>query len=354
MISYICKQSQRTTLKLNIMKSRQDFVASANIETLNRCVIVSLIKDKRDSKDSTASRKLYNAKDDINRHINDYRKQIYALTDTLPYKVTVQIQDFPVDQNLIPIVLQTFNDIRIFVNFYEYPSNTLYNQAQDAPLSHFVEITPHSHNGQNKLNTKGSSMASIEMTSVSESVFNTIEDIMMDIMMYNTFTGFPDTTNLETRRKFSQVKVEYIKNNFCEYKGLWSEANAGYIALASFFRTGKKINCEDYVKCWLSLTESFNGGTPPPIKEQVKKHRLYHQLPIKEIEEYFESLPNLSGAFVLARISKRPKSLDACKRLDSVFKGSKMKIGKYIICPIAKINRFIPVAEYLDLIYIRK
>ena len=38
------------------MKSRQDFVASANIETLNRCVIVSLIKDKRDSKDSTASR----------------------------------------------------------------------------------------------------------------------------------------------------------------------------------------------------------------------------------------------------------------------------------------------------------
>ena len=77
------------------MKSRQEFVSSANIETLNRCVVVSIINDKNDP---ITSRKFYNAKEEINRHINYFREQIYNLTDTLPYKVAVKIQDFPVTE----------------------------------------------------------------------------------------------------------------------------------------------------------------------------------------------------------------------------------------------------------------
>lgn len=333
------------------MKSRQEFVSSANIETLNRCVVVSIINDKNDP---ITSRKFYNAKEEINRHINYFREQIYNLTDTLPYKVAVKIQDFPVTEELIPIVLQTYEGIRVFVNFYEHPFTTLYDQVHSSSISHFVEISSHSHNNQNKLNSVDSSMASIDISSDYKSLFYTIEDIMLDIMMYNTFIDFPNTKDIETRRKFSNVKVEYVKNNFCEYKGLWSEVNVGYIALASFFRTDDKINCEEYINCWFSLIKNFNGGTPPPIKEQLRSHRLYHQLPISKIEEYFLRLPDTNGAFVLARISKQPKSSDARKRLESVFKGTKMEIGKYIIVPIDKINRFISVAEYLDLIYIRK
>ncbi|GHT36879.1 hypothetical protein AGMMS49574_29200 [Bacteroidia bacterium] len=273
----------------------------------------------------------------VNRNISSRLDQMMKLTRIVPRRVTLtqsspfkpfinENSEFDIDAIGDP------SNLRIILNFESIDGKYINDSIIGKNISHLVEISLIDHSN-NDLNSYESSSATIYVSSTEvDKICKIIEDIMIDISMFNTFFNDNNSISLEKKRDFSYVKVAYaVKQKLSSTE--WDvNRNKGYISLAGYFWDKGKFNIGGYCNCWDEIKKEMDViNDILPVKAQLKKHTSYHQLPVNKIEKEYNLLE--PGEYVLARITKVPNKEKSYELLRTLFGGSKVRVGKVRLFP---------------------
>ncbi len=230
------------------------------------------------------------------------------------------------------------SNLRIIINLEKIKEEEIHESISKQPISHLVEIClfdDYEKDNDNLVNFKVPTTrlypAPKQLTqSVVNKVNRIIEDVLLDISLYHTLIVSHHKDDLEFRRKFSQLKVEYVKKKKIAEgkKTIWnSENKKGYLSLAGYFWKDDKFDVKGYVDSWIELRNELFGSEIgiPSIEEQIKRHTDEKKLSSKKYVRLYEELP--PGQYFFARIYKKPNSNQLCI-LQALFGGKgKPEIG---------------------------
>lgn len=197
-------------------------------------------------------------------------------------------------------------------------------------------------------------------------VFSIIEDIILDIAMFNSFVlDKKKLTDLDFKIDISERKVQFAnKLNLPNEYGIQIE-NIHYFSFASACRNGQSFNINKYIEIWTEFSNQFlsNGvketvelsSTPlkntndrvvislNDVKEIFRNFKEKGQIPMKDICREINTLSN--GSYLLIRIAQKCNRKKQAASVLTYFKGSSYRIGKWRIVPFSeydKIKRYSP------------
>lgn len=164
-------------------------------------------------------------------------------------------------------------------------------------------------------------------------IIQIIEDVLLDIFVFNV-AGLEDKyKKLSQKRAFSKLKVDFCKGHqivsnvdqYVDYKN--------YCSFASFCRAEDgSLDIVGYVKMWDDFINELEKEIPhidnkDVVKEILKQHKKGGQISERRLLAMLSEKPH--GRYVLVRVDKKPTTYQA-QRLKSLFPGV-VKIGKFKI-----------------------
>jgi len=348
------------------MPSELPLFDSIKKQELNR--MITFILTSNGSKESKETKAKISFKiQDININVLKKLENIAKLYNATPSRINLALSKppFPIFNGNIEDIFDIVTDsefLRIIVKFEDYNTQDLNKIIDDKKISHIVEInvleeksnqiTKDNHNDENI------TCATIYPKSI-DGIYKVIEDVILDIAMYHTVIS-PNLlqTDLEIKRSISFLKLSYAKKLKLKSEN-WN--SKGYISLAGYFRT-KKNNYFDfgaYVKCWDEIYMEAKSLYPADfvikknsINDQLKRHRLYKQLPIKKIISIYNHLEE--GRYLLICTTVRPQQKHKRREILVYFKGINWRKTKINIVDFSKFEEIVKYSEWVSIFKIIK
>ena len=174
-----------------------------------------------------------------------------------------------------------------------------------------------------------------------------ITDIVLDIIMFNSYS-FLKAMTIKEKREFSQQKYRFfVENNLsCIYD--YKNEKALYYSFAfSARRDSSKIDLEYYISLWDKFIETYYGDKKhieKSVKEQFSQHIDKGELP-QNIHRKFDNYTK--GAYLLLRTNK-DRTEKIHPQLYNLFGIKKFRKGKLRIVPISDFEKYKPLLENLD------
>lgn len=180
-----------------------------------------------------------------------------------------------------------------------------------------------------------------------------IEDVVFDIQMFYHYNFDATFSSIEQRKAFSQKKQIFCLNRKLHSPYITS-TNSNYCSIASYCRNDKfEFNYNQYSELWSEFEKELfftdNNNKPAIAKivdEIISKHPQGKQLSYKKLYKEIIELPK--GRYCIIRIIKKSKNKQVIHSLNPLFKGSKVKIGKFCIIPINKTQTYKDHKEYFS------
>ena len=299
--------------------------------------------------------------DKLNRNITSRLDKIANVANFTPLRITVSKSSpsYPSINNPQEVLsnISNVDGLRILINFEQYDPEVMAKKILAQNISHLVEISFLPEDTKCEINKEGSSCATVYVSSSLDKAFKIIEDVMLDISMYNTLIAPHNDFSIEAKRAFSQVKIDFVRKMKLESEDWNTNKNKGYVAIAGYFWNNENFNYKEYVNCWLKIKEELLGkeymqSLIPSLESQLRRYTDWGELPYKSIEKKFQHLP--TGEYVLARIFKIPKRKITKQSLLSIFGGKVIKRGKIKIVEKQNVSIFVKHKEYVKLFPVYK
>ncbi|MEB3373846.1 hypothetical protein SFC43_13340 [Bacteroides sp. CR5/BHMF/2] len=143
-----------------------------------------------------------------------------------------------------------------------------------------------------------------------DKAFKIIEDVMLDIVMYNSLIAPNYDSTIEAKRAFSQMKINFINKLKLHSEDWNTDKHKGYIAIAGYFWNKDYFDYAEYINCWLKIKQELFQEDEIvlvvySLREQLKRYVDVGELSIRKVEKMFEKLPK--GEYLLVRLFKVPK-----------------------------------------------
>lgn len=250
-------------------------------------------------------------------------------------------------------VLNPVHDLRVIVNLTNELNCGSNDVLSNYDISHLIELI--FHDETDRIVKVETDLLTKLLVQKKETVFELIEDVLLDISMFHTYIK-PRLHNIDiqVRKKFSAFKIEHALLNDLK-SSIWKiEGNSSYVSLASTCRSSNKFDFHKYVNIWQNLAQKYevthSGNTYfPTILEQLRNHNKFMQLPIRRLLKEIEKLA--PGTYFLIRTEHKPDNGNTRKAVLSYFKGSKWYVGKV---KILNENKYEKLKDYSSAISIFK
>lgn len=315
---------------------------------------------KTQNKDTTNRRitsEVCNKFDNLNRNISKRLNKIIEFAPFAPLRITVlkSTPSYPYLGEGTPDVLSNISDVeslRILINFEPYNTEIMTSKILAQNISHLVEISFLPEDSSCEINQEGSSCATVYVSSSIDKAFKIIEDVMLDISMFNTLIDPKGESSIETRRAFSKIKIDFV-NRFNLHSDCWNtQTHKGYVAIAGYFWNKDYFDYKGYINCWLRIKqELFNEKEITPIvyslDEQLKRNADAGELPMRSIRRLYNKLPE--GEYILVRLYKIPKLKVVQESLRCLLGGKIIKRGKVKIYLKKDIHIFDKYRDYVKI-----
>lgn len=221
--------------------------------------------------------------------------------------------------------------------------------------SHIVEISVgETHDKKNK-----NDMFEFKVTISSiEELCSIIEDVMLDIQMFYHFGLNKDFKNVEERKNFSLLKVDFCKEKMCDF-----EIQKRYYSLATFCKNGSnELDYKNYAELWEAFYKKINGNVYSTeymtedylnkiVDDIINKHPYGNQISRRKLCKIIFNLKK--GRYILACLISRPHNKKTLRIISPLFKGTKLRRGSIMIVPYesrikyCRQNRYIHVYEFV-------
>ena len=174
-----------------------------------------------------------------------------------------------------------------------------------------------------------------------------ITDIMLDIIMFNSYS-FLKSMTIKEKRKFSQQKYNFFVDNQlpCPYD--YKNEKPLYYSLAFSARKDDfTFDIEYYIDLWDKFIDTYYGNEKhieKSVKEQLCQHVDKGELP-KNVHRRFDN--SSKGAYLLLRTNKdRTEKIQP--QLFNLFGIKEFRKGKLKIVPISDFETYKPLLTNLD------
>jgi hypothetical protein len=278
------------------------------------------------------------------------------------------------------------SDVRAIVSGFDIEDN---RKLDNVEPSHLVQVVI--ANDRLGWHEGGSMAHSIVRTT--EKLWPTlIEDIFLDICMFQSFPDRKQKQTIEREKKnhlFAQKKVDYVKslNRDSTYGPIIG--NPRYLAISSFYRYGQQLDIEPYVQSWTTFLTSLDSR--PEVKSRgaaasihnsliirsltsadelvatgqiagesanelskskivtdiVQRHLKGPQINARKLGKLIEGLPK--GSYFLIRTETKPRLQKAEISLSSLFGPGIWKTGKMRIMPIGDLPKYKAYDPYISI-----
>lgn len=295
--------------------------------------------------------------DNLNKNISKRLNKIIEIAPFTPLRITVikSTPSYPFLSEGTVDVLSNINDVdslRIIINFEPYNADVMTKKILAQNISHLVEISFLPENCESEINQEGSSCATVYVSSCLDKAFKIIEDVMLDIVMYNSLIAPNYDSTIEAKRAFSQMKIDFINKLKLHSEDWNTNKHKGYIAIAGYFWNKDYFDYAEYINCWLRIKkELFQEDEIVPVisslREQLKRYVDVGELSIRRVEKLFEQLPK--GEYLLVRLFKVPKRKMKQEVMLHLFGGRVLNRKKIRIIPRKDIHIFDKYKEYIKI-----
>lgn len=174
-----------------------------------------------------------------------------------------------------------------------------------------------------------------------------ITDIVLDIIMFNSYS-FLKAMTIKEKREFSQQKYRFfVENNLSCIYDYKNEKPLYYSLAFSARRDSSKIDLEYYISLWDKFIKTYYNDKKhieKSVKEQLSQHIDKGELP-KNIHRKFDNYTK--GAYLLLRTNK-DRTEKIHPQLYNLFGIKKFRKGKLRIVPISDFEKYKPLLENLD------
>lgn len=174
-----------------------------------------------------------------------------------------------------------------------------------------------------------------------------ITDIVLDIIMFNSYS-FLKSMTIKEKREFSQQKYKFFIDNklpcFYDYK---KEKPLYYSLAFSARKDSSTIDYEYYISLWDKFINNYYSNEKhieKSVKEQLSQHVDKGELP-KRVHKKFDNYS--SGAYLLLRTNK-DRTERIHPQLYNLFGIKKFRKGKLKIVSIADFEKYKPLLKNLD------
>lgn len=304
-----------------------------------REITFALKAQNKNTENRRKTSELCNKINELNKNIN---KRLNKILEIAPFpirriSVIKSTPSYPyLSEGTVDVIsgITDVENLRILINFEHYNTELMTSKILSQNISHLVEVSFLPKKCCCEINQEGSSCATVYASYTSSSIekaFKIIEDVMLDICMFNTLIDPNKESSIENRRAFSKIKIDYV-NKLKLHSNYWdTQINKGYVAIAGYYWNDGVFDYEGYINCWLNIKKDFfkeNEMVPImySIDEQLKRNSDIGELPIRKIKKIFEELE--PGQYMLVRLYKVPKSKAIKTSLCCLFGGKKIKRGK--------------------------
>lgn len=174
-----------------------------------------------------------------------------------------------------------------------------------------------------------------------------ITDIVLDIIMFNSYS-FLKTMTINEKREFSQQKYKFfVENNLPCLYDYKSEKPLYYSLAFSARKDSSTIDYEYYISLWDKFVNTYycnEKHIEKSVKEQLSQHVDKGELP-KSTHRKFADYPQ--GAYLLLRTNK-DRTEKIHPQLFNLFGIKKFRKGKLKIIPITDFEKYKPLLKNLD------
>lgn len=289
-----------------------------------------------------------NLKKKMNNRINELNQFSFTSIPQIRVKLTPN-----------PTEIDQAKDLRIIISTnVKAPYNITTEYFNKAELSHIVEVdfSLDASSAHNKPNVNA-----IYAAASIEAIEDFCVDVLTDIAMYHSWSGFTSSTNdLSFRRNLSGKKLDYAYEHHLpipESVKQTAHGNPNYYSFAFSCHESESgsFNCQKYEALWVDFLKPYildDSLVSLSLEEQLNHFTKDKQLARRKIEREYAKNP-MPGPYIMLMMQRCPKRNLETERILTLFGRHKWKNGTVKIVPLAaynKVARYYPYLAFFKII----